>query len=131
MALEGMGLEIAKRLLKNAQQQMYDGSILLMEILKKGEKMLKQVFASGLAIFHKDLKDCPSERIEMAFFLIAQWHNVPFQNTNILLGSCTGRRARNFKEAIADPHGHVSAQSGSQQLYREKECMCVWKRVDH
>lgn len=50
----------------------------------------------------------------MAFFpLIAQWHNVPFQNTNML--HIVRRHACNFKEAKAVL---VSAQTLSQHLYR-------------
>lgn len=99
-------------------------SILLMEISRL-KKMLRQVFVSGRAIFHRDLKDCPTEQTEMAFFLIAQWHNVLFQNTNTFLEAYR-RHACNFKEAVAEMLGskvsHVSAQTRS-QLYQERRCV--------
>lgn len=89
MALWEIGLEKkARRLLKNAQQQKQIMSLfLLMEIRRK-----KKVFTTGVCgwlglwqYFIKDLKDYPSEQTRNGFFpLIAQWHNTPFQNTNML-----------------------------------------------
>ena len=62
------------------------------------------------------------------FFLIAQWHNVPFQNTNTFV-EVYRRHACNFKEAVAETlcSAHVSAQTRS-QLYQESLCVCVRKK---
>lgn len=55
------------------------------------------------------------------FFLIAQCHNVPFQNTNTVVVVCGGH-ACNFKKAVAElcpQSAHVSAQTRSQR-YQER-----------
>lgn len=95
------------------------------------KKMLRQVFA-GTNI---SLKDYPTEKKQnrYGFFLIAQWHNLPFQNTNTFV-EVYRRRACNFKEAVAETlcsqSAHVSAQTRS-QLYLERKytvCSCVRDR---
>ncbi len=60
----------------------------------------------------------------MAFFLIAQRHNVAFQNTNTIL-EVHRRHACNFKEAVAETlcSAHVSAQTSYTK--RESVCVCV------
>lgn len=70
--------------------------------------------------FHVDLKDYPTK--EMAFFLIAQWHNVPFQNTNIVSKVYRGHVC-NSKKAGAEmclQSAHVSAQTRSQEGKKER-----------
>lgn len=94
----------------------------------KKEKDVKAgvCFWCTVLIFHRDLRDYLTEQIEMAFFLIAQWHKVPFQNTNTLV-EVYRRRACNFKEAVAETlssqSAHVSAQTRS-QLCQERKCVC-------
>lgn len=82
------------------------------------KKTLRHVFALGVHYqYITDLKDYPAEKNKNrnGFFLIAQGHNVPFQNTNTFVEEYR-RHACNFKEALAETLGsaHVSAQTRSQ-----------------
>lgn len=76
----------------NKEYQLYfaDGDSRRKKDVKRGV-----CFWCMVSIFHKDLKDYPTEQIEMAFFLIAQWLNVPVQNTNTFV-EAHRRHARNF-----------------------------------
>lgn len=103
MALWEIGLQIAERLWRRGGKKCTTkniSSILLMEIQGR-----KRCWGRCLLIFHPDLRDYPTNK--NGFFLIAQWHNVPFLNTDTLLEVYT-RHACNFKEAGA---GNVFPQS--------------------
>lgn len=125
MALWEIGLQIAKRLWKKCTTKKIS-SILLMEIQeRKRGRCLLLVYSIYISQRSERLPDWTNRN---GFFLIAQWHNVPFQNTNIFMEAYRGH-ACNFKEAVAEKlcsqSAHVSAQTRS-QLYQERKCMCVY-----
>ena len=122
MALWDIGLHIAKRLwiitMHNNKYQIYfaNGDSRL--------KMLRQVFAFGAwRQYFTDLKDYPTEQAKMAL-LIAQWLNVPFQNTNL---EVYRRHAGIFKEAVAEnaPLPVSPCVSTNQESAIPSVCVCV------
>ena len=82
MALWEIGLQIAKRLWEKMHNKEYQLYFANGDSRKK--EMLRQVYDTDISQRSERLPDWTNTN---GFFLIAQWHNVPFQNTNTFVGS--------------------------------------------